>query len=106
MGYLMYQGQSVEFEDRTLAHVQTIVIDKLRHGESFAFSWTDPVSAGSGRGCLWLHPRTDLMFRYSGSRMPTLNRDWLEILHLKADSNQGLMLDEKATEPEEHVRAA
>lgn len=53
-----------------------------------------------------LHPRTDLMFHYSGSRMPTLNRDWLTLLRMMADSNKGLVLDEKAKEPEEHVRAA
>ncbi|WP_442545361.1 DUF7882 family protein [Clavibacter capsici] len=33
-------------DDRTVAHLQVVIISKLRSRDSFAFSWTEPVSTG------------------------------------------------------------
>ncbi|MHA7987382.1 DUF7882 family protein [Rathayibacter sp. CAU 1779] len=95
MGYVIYQGERYRFEDRTLAHVHIVVIDKLRHGESFALSWRIPLSEGSGRTSLWLHPSADLTFHFDGSRSPNINAAWVLALRAAADSSRGLVLMEE-----------
>ena len=77
MGLLIYdQCDPIEMEDRTLAHLQVVIVDKLRRGEHFAMTLQD------GRRMLtcWLSPRTALQFIYHGNRQPTLNHAWLELL--------------------------
>jgi hypothetical protein len=98
MGKLVY-GESVEvqFDDRLLAHLQMVIGVKLRRGERFFFSWRDEGEGGGGRSSLWLDPATPLVFRYNGARMPAINRHWLEILSVSANSSQGLQV---TAEPE------
>ena len=39
MGMLIYNGRmSLPLDDRTLAHIQAVVVNKLRRRESFAFT--------------------------------------------------------------------
>jgi hypothetical protein len=92
MGYLSYDHNTVEIQvdDRTLAHLQIVIINKLRRHESFALSWTEPVTAGSGRGTIWVHPATNLHFRFEGNRPPAINQAWLVMLTESADSGHGL----------------
>jgi hypothetical protein len=92
MGCLLYgdHATSVEIDDRALAHLQIVIILKLRRGESFALSWVEPTSAGSGRSTVWLHPSVTLQFRYAGNRSPSLNDQWLAQLSDLANSNGGL----------------
>ncbi|MDN4613754.1 ATP-dependent DNA ligase [Leifsonia sp. F6_8S_P_1B] len=96
MGYFAYDGREVEFDDRTLAHLHVVIINKLRSGQSFAFSWKDPADSGGGRTSVWLHPTSNVMFHFSGSRAPVLNRGWLARLAETADGPRGLIV-----EPEE-----
>jgi hypothetical protein len=102
MGYLSYDHDTVAIhvDDRTLAHLQIVIINKLRRHESFAFSWTEPVMAGSGRGTIWVHPATNLHFRFDGNRPPTINHTWLAILVESADSGHGLCI---TPEPLDHA---
>jgi hypothetical protein len=90
MGRLMY-GKSIDlaFDDRVLAHLQVVIGAKLRRGESFYLSWSDP---GEGRSTVWLDRSMPLVFRYMGGRTPSLNREWLEILTASANSSQGLQV--------------
>lgn len=93
MGRFHYNAiTKVEIEDRALAHLQVVIGQKLRRGESFFFSWKEDASVGDGRSTVWLHPHATLHFRYHGSRRPELNRDWLEALTVVANSNTGLYL--------------
>jgi hypothetical protein len=96
VGKLLY-GQTIEvvFDDRALAHLQLVIGLKLRRHESFFFSWRDEQSAGTGRSAIWLDSSIPLVFRYSGARMPKINRDWLETLTLSSNSAQGLQLTEE-----------
>jgi len=89
MGTLVYNGGlSIPIDDRTLAHLQVVVIDKLRRRESFGFTATV-----DGRDIVsWLGPSTPLEFRYVGNRRPVLNREWLELLALSAQSAAGLVM--------------
>ena len=77
MGFLIYdRGEPIELDDRSLAHLQVVIIDKLRRGEHFS------LTLRSERGMLsyWVSPRTAIEFVYHGNRRPVLNHAWLVAL--------------------------
>jgi hypothetical protein len=94
VGYLIYDGSTAEIhmDDRTLAHLQIVIINKLRRQESFAFSWKEPAQAGDGRSTIWIYPTVSLRFRFEGSRPPSVNQSWLTILSHAANSGSGLQV--------------
>jgi hypothetical protein len=99
MGKLIYNvNTSTEIDDRALAHLQIVIIGKLRRQESFAFSWKNPASEGDGRSTIWIAPQLALHFRYSGGRPPTINRLWVEALMASANSTAGLHMVPEPTE--------
>lgn len=96
----MYEGLvKVEFEDRLLLHLQTVIGAKLRRAEPFHFTWKDETSIGSGRTSVWLHPGCSLVYKFHGSRRPNLNRAWIEALAFTASSPTGLYIVPEPTEP-------
>lgn len=93
MGKFIYEGgPKVEIEDRALTHVQLVITAKLRRGEPFPFSWKEDPSVGGGRTTVWVHASSDLVFKYFGSRQPSINRSWIEALAFTANSPSGLYL--------------
>ncbi|MCU1481463.1 MAG: ATP-dependent ligase [Subtercola sp.] len=92
MGMLMYGSPSIEvsFDDRALTHLQIVITAKLRRQESFVFSWNDAAEIGSGRSSIWLDPTSTLFYRYYGSRVPAINREWIDVLMHSANSGGGL----------------
>lgn len=77
MGAFIYdRSVAIQFEDRTLAHLQAVVLDKLRRNESFALDLYD----GKHWSTVWVNQRTALEFRYTGNRQPSINREWLEAM--------------------------
>lgn len=91
MGKFMYDGMiKVDFDDRLLAHLQTVIGAKVRRGESFHFSWKDDSSIGDGRTMIWIHPGASIVYKFYGSRRPELNRAWVEALMFTANSPTGL----------------
>ena len=89
MGTLVYDGgDAAELEDRTLAHLQVIIVNKLRRQESFPFTWGDERRSMT----IWLSPNIPVAFVYHGNRRPSLNRAWLEDLALMANSVGGLLI--------------
>jgi hypothetical protein len=92
MGSLTYDRVVVEFEDRMLAHLQLVIIQKLRRGESFLLSWRDAAVVGDGRSSAWLHPAIPLYFKFAGGHAPTINQSWLNQLTRSANSSQGLVV--------------
>jgi hypothetical protein len=100
VGSLTYDNSlSVEFDDRVLGHLQLVIGAKLRRNESFYFSWRDDQRVGDGRTTIWVHPTIPLIFKYYGSRMPAVNRDWLIALEQSANSNGGLQIIEEPNSP-------
>jgi hypothetical protein len=98
MGKLSYDGVlSVDFDDRTLAHLQIAIGMKLRRGESFYFSWKDAQQVGDGRTTIWLHPAIALVYKFYGSRVPRINADWIRALEVSANTNTGLHLVDEPT---------
>lgn len=97
MGSLTIDGIVVQFEDRVLTHLQIVIVQKLRKGESFLMSWRDSDSVGDGRSSAWIHPSLSLYFKFSGSRVPAINRDWLASLMASANGSQGLIVTSEDT---------
>lgn len=91
MGKFIYDSTiKVDFEDRTLAHLQLVIGSKLRRGEPFHFTWRDDPSIGDGRTTVWIHPQCTLVYKYYGSRKPRLNMAWVDALSYTANSPAGL----------------
>jgi len=95
MGSLTYDGTSVDFDDRMLAHLQVVIVQKFRAGESFLMSWLDPQKIGDGRSSIWLTPSAPMHFKFAGSRAPAIDREWLDALRVSADSGLGLVVTDE-----------
>ncbi|WP_426625323.1 ATP-dependent DNA ligase [Leifsonia sp. McL0607] len=100
MGSLVYDSSVIEFDDRVLAHLQVVIVNKLRRRESFAMSWRDCPEVGDGRSTIWLDPSIPLYFKFEGSRVPAINRDWIERLAESANSSTGLIVFDEDGEPQ------
>ncbi|GAA1936169.1 hypothetical protein GCM10009775_30080 [Microbacterium aoyamense] len=100
MGTMTYDSKVVaSFDDRVLAHLQHVIWAKLRRGEAFPFTWTDPNRAGIGRTSVWLTPHATLSFQYFGGRIASLNPAWIEALNKSANSPAGLSLVPEPDDP-------
>ena len=73
-------------DDRVLAHLQVVIINKLRRRESFTFTWRQ----GGHDAVCWMAPAIALEFVYWSDDHPPLNRKWLETLAGEASANAGL----------------
>jgi hypothetical protein len=94
LGKLIYGAPmwSVDFDDRTLAHLRIVILAKLRRSESFSFSWRYETGHGTSRSSLWMHPSVPLQFEFFGGREPSINRAWIDALMLTANTPNGLEL--------------
>ncbi len=92
MGTLTYAGAVVEFEDRVLTHLQVVIVQKFRRGESFPMSWLDDAHGGEGRSAMWLTPAVPIFFRFDGSRVPAIDQSWIDLLARSAESPRGLVV--------------
>lgn len=101
MGTLTYNTTSrVDFDDRLLAHLRSVIGMKLRRGEPFYLSWKDDQAVGDGSTTIWLHPAIPLTFKFHGGKEIPLNTRWIEQLMLDANSNRGLRPIPEPTAPE------
>ena len=93
MGTLTYDSKlTATFDDRVLAHLQVVIWAKVRRGEQFSFTWTDPGRNGYGRTSIWVSPSISLSFQYFGSKLPMINPQWVQALTKSANSANGLQL--------------
>lgn len=101
MGYLVYDSNTrVAFDDRVLAHLEVVIVNKLRRKESFAMSYRESAENGNGRSTVWFDASLPLRFHFDGSRTPTIDREWVEALAASAASSVGLVV---VDENGEHV---
>ncbi|KQQ05945.1 MULTISPECIES: DUF7882 family protein [unclassified Rathayibacter] len=103
MGALLYgtPATSHDIDDRALAHLQIVMVNKFRRNEAFAFQLDASSAHGTGRQTIWLHPSIPLQFSFNGSRMPSINPEWVRALMDEANSGRGLrILPEPALKPE------
>ncbi len=89
---MTYDGLVINIDDRVLAHLQIVIVNKLRKEEGFLMSWKESVQAGSGRGSVWLDSTIPVTFKFEGGRVPEINQVWLEQLTKSANSAKGLIV--------------
>lgn len=91
MGTLHYGSPAAEFaiDDRTLAHLELVILAKFRRRESLALAITD--EATERRQVIWLSTSSTLRFEYDDV-MPEINRVWLQELVEAANSPGGLRI--------------
>jgi hypothetical protein len=92
VGTLKYDGVTVEFDDRVLAHIEVVVVQKLRRGEPFLMSWRAASDAGGGRTAIWIQPAAMLSFHFVTNDNPEIERAWLERLITSANSATGMFV--------------
>ena len=82
MGKLVYGASvtEIEIDDRTLAHLEIVIVAKLRRDEKFVLSWQHGQSGGGGRSIVWVHSAIPLHFQFNGSKEPSINPAWLKEL--------------------------
>lgn len=87
----MFYGSAsdpITLDDRLLAHVRTVVVTKLRRGETFTLSWQP--NADGPRETVWVHAAIPLRFVLGAEQ--TLNRPLLVEMMDAANSVGGLDL--------------
>ncbi|MCU1419091.1 MAG: ATP-dependent ligase [Mycetocola sp.] len=90
MGTLTYDSKvTASIDDRILAHLQVVILAKLRRGEPFAFTWKENAN-GLGRTTIWIHNAISLTFQYYGGKTPQLNSRWIQALVRSSNSVGGL----------------
>jgi len=92
MGSITYDGTVVSFDDRLLAHLQIVIVQKFTKNEAFLMSWKDGPSVGDGRGSIWLHPSIPIYFKFVGGRSPSIDKSWLLALGKSAEASTGLIV--------------
>jgi len=103
MGQLLYgNAPAIRIDDWALAHLQAVIITKLRRDEAFTFSWADEdgiagvVSGGklakASPGMIWISRSSALYFSFDTDRDRPLNRRWLVDLVDLANGSGGLRL--------------
>jgi len=77
MGFFVYDDvRAIRVDDRVLAHLQIVVIDKLRRQEKFVLN----LNNGHALVTMWLNAYTPMQFVYEGNRPPRINTAWIELL--------------------------
>jgi hypothetical protein len=84
-------------DDRVLAHLQVVIGMKLRRSENFFISWRSTVASGKGRNSVWIDNGIPIYCEFEGSRIPAINREWIEQLATSAATNFGLQITEEGT---------
>ncbi|MGK9149344.1 hypothetical protein KXS11_17040 [Plantibacter flavus] len=100
MGHLVYGHDKFEIEDRLLAHLQHVIVAKLRKQEAFLCSWTVEPAQGSGQIAIWIDAGLPLTFRFDGSRPISINRTWLNAMVERSYTTAGLELMPESEYPE------
>lgn len=93
MGTLYYGSARtpIELDDRALAHVESVVIAKLRRKEGFAMTIESP-GLKPARRVFWLREGVDLEFAFDDAAPVKLNRLWVDAISATANGGQGLRL--------------
>lgn len=89
MGHLIYANQEIAFDDRVLAHLQIVIVAKLRRHEPLTLSWAVPRGDDSGRMTIWISESIPLQFSYEATGIQ-INPAWVELLTMRANSPSGL----------------
>ncbi len=91
MGRLIYRDRaSFDIDDRILAHLRVVIMNKLRRNEGFMLQV--PVNEGVRQASLWIHASNALVLQFYGGREPTLDRELIDQMMHDASGADGLTL--------------
>jgi hypothetical protein len=98
MGYFLYDNdRHIVLDDRVLSHLQVVIVDKLRRGESFSLT----LASENRVVMMWLNACTPLQFVYEGNRRPRINPAWIELMAAEAGVTGNLELHAEPAEVED-----
>ena len=103
MGTLEYVTSQhiAEIDDRTLAHLQVVICNKLRRGERFTLRLAPADGTSGPVTVLWMNSALPILFTYTAPTHYAMNPVWLQLLADAAASNAGLwVIPEPEPEPE------
>ena len=91
MGRLIYRDRaSFDIDDRILAHLRIVVMNKLRRNEGFMLQL--PVNEGVRQASLWIHASNALVMQFYGGREPVIDRALVDQMMHDASGADGLTL--------------
>ena len=92
MGTLEYVTPQhiAEIDDRTLAHLQIVICNKLRRDERFTLRLSPQDGISGPVTVLWMAASLPLRFEYLRQTKHIINPAWLQLLADAAASNSGL----------------
>ena len=99
MGELSYKDVRVEFDDTVLAHLQIVIVNKLRRREAFAMTWRGSARNPDGRTTIWLDPGVAFTIDYDSFQTPDIDREWIQKLAISASSPNGLVITDNCGRP-------
>jgi len=99
MGALLYDGARVEFDDRTLAHLQIVIVGHIRRRESVLIGWLDAMNDGDGRTSMWINAALPVRFEFSDAHLPEIDRDWIARLNAGVANRTGLIVEDVQGRP-------
>jgi hypothetical protein len=89
MGFLVYDTtRAIAVEDRVLAHLQVVIIDKLRRAENFGLN----LRSENRIVMMWVTRSARLQFVYEGNQRPRINNAWVELMASEAGLTGTLQL--------------
>jgi hypothetical protein len=95
MGFFVFDDtRAIPLDDRVLAHLQIVIVDKLRRRESFGLN----LKSDGTMVTMWLSCYTPLQFIYEGNRQPRINWRWVDLLAAEAGFTGMLELRPEPTE--------
>ena len=92
VGALVYGGQSFEFDDRVLAHLQAVISMKLRRREPFLISWTAAPGEPISRHAVWIDNSIPLRYEFVTETSEKLDDRWLNELMEMSSRTSGLVI--------------
>lgn len=92
MGRLVYRdaAQSFDIDDRLLAHLRVVTMNKLRRREPFMLEV--PSAMGVGIHSVWISPAVPIVFHFYGGRSPAIDGELVEKMMRQASGPDGLDL--------------
>lgn len=87
-------GGILRLDDRTLAHLRSVILTRLRRHEGFGLSW----DVDGGRNTIWLHPGVSIRFVFDTSEHIDLNPEWLQRLSDGVTLHGGIVIQPEYAE--------
>jgi hypothetical protein len=98
VGKFLYNAgeSSFDMDDRVLAHLRVVFMNKLRRNEPFMFHIPD---ASLGTRSVWVNAAISITFAFSGSRAPVIDPRWIDHLMQEASGPNGLTFEAAPSHP-------